>query len=229
MQRLMAIVVAAITLVAGGLAQARQDPDVVKRVVEDFLRVQTQGLPGEVSFLVGAIDPNNTLQPCPALEAFMPPGARSWGRTTVGVRCRIEEGWRIFVSARVRVVAEVMVAARPLTAGTILSDADLASHPGDLGEMPAGVVTERAQAIGQSLTIGVPAGRPLRGDLMRAPLLVQQGQTVKVISRGAGFQVATDGRALTSAAAGQIAQVRTLSGQMVSGVTRRPGVVEVAF
>lgn len=228
MNRLVPLLAAILALVADP-ACARQDPDAVRRVVEDFLRVQTVGLPGNVSFQVGGIDPHNNLAPCARMEAFLAPGARHWGHTTVGVRCHGDEGWSIFVAARVRVVARVLVAARPLAPGAILSEADLAERQGDLGEMPAGVLTDRQQAIGHRLTVGLPAGRPFRGDLVQAPLLVQQGQSVKVVSRGARFQVATDGRALNNAAAGQLAQVRTAGGQTVSGIAARPGVVEVVF
>lgn len=229
MRHFIALVAAAAAIGLGTAAQARQDPLAVKRVVEDFLRVQTRGLPGSVSFEVGAIDPHNKLPACPALEAFAAPGARNWGHTTVGVRCRLDEGWSIYVPARVRVLAEVLVAARPLAPGAVLTDADLALRSGDLGEFPAGALTDRSQALGHQLSFGLPAGRPLRGDLLRAPLAVQQGQSVTVVSRGAGFQVSTDGRALNNAATGQVAQVRTAGGQTVSGIARRPGVVEVSF
>lgn len=210
-------------------AQATQDPQAVRRVAEEFLRVQTRGLPGSVSFDVGSIDPHNQLAPCRSLEAYSPAGSNLWGRTTVGIRCRSEEGWQIFVSARVRVITEVLVAARALPAGSIIGDADVSTRTADLGEMPAGALTDRPQAVGNRLRVGIPAGVPLRSDLVQAPHVVQQGQSVTVVSRGAGFQVATEGRALNDAAVGQIAQIRTGSGQTVSGIARRPGVVEVVF
>jgi flagella basal body P-ring formation protein FlgA len=210
-------------------AHARQDPTRVKQVAEEFLRVQTKGLPGQASFSVGGIDPNNNLAPCPALEAFLPAGARPWGRTNVGVRCQVEGGWTLFVPVQVKVVADYFVAARPLARGQVVAAADLSRRSGDLAELPAGVVTEPGQAVGHTVTVGVQSGQLLRTDLLRAPLAVQQGQNVKVVSRGAGFQVATEGRALNNAAPGQVVQVRTASGQTVSGIARAGGVVEVTY
>lgn len=208
---------------------ARQDPAAVQQVVEDFLRTHTRGLPGTVSFEAGSIDPHNKLAPCPALEAYLPPGARAWGRTSVGVRCRLEGGWSLFVPVQVRVVGTYLVAARPLRAGSVIGEDDLASRSGDLAALPASAVFDAEQALGRSITVGLAAGRPLRADLLRRPLAVQQGQSVKVVSRGPGFQVSTDGRALNGAADGQIAQVRTANGHTVSGVARAPGLVEVNF
>jgi len=208
---------------------ARQEPAEVKRVVEDFLRVQTRGLPGKASFSVGAIDPNNQLAPCPALEAFLPAGSRAWGRSNVGVRCQVEGGWSIFVPVQVQVVGDYFVAARPLARGQVVAPGDLARRSGDLAELPAGIVTEEAQAVGKTANVGLQAGQALRSDLLREPAAVLQGQGVKVVSKGRGFQVATEGKALSNAAAGQVVQVRTASGQVLSGIARPGGVVEVNY
>lgn len=210
-------------------AQARQEPAEVKRVVEAFLAVQSKGLPGQASFTVGAIDAANNLAPCPALEAFLPGGGRAWGRTSVGVRCQSEAGWTIYVPVQVRVMGDYFVTARPLARGQVVAAADLARRSGDLAELPAGVVTEAAQAVGRTTTVGLQSGQILRNDALRAPLVVQQGQTVKVVSRGQGFQVATEGRALNNAADGQVAQVRTANGQTLSGIARAGGIVEVTY
>jgi len=91
------------------------------------------------------------------------------------------------------------------------------------------VVTDPAQAIGKTVRNGIAVGQPLRSDLLTAPWLVQQGQSVKLLSSGVGFTVSNEGKALNNATEGQIAQVRTASGQVVSGVARSPGVVEVSY
>lgn len=208
---------------------ARQEPAEVKRVIEDFLRVQTRGLPGEASFTVGAVDPNNHLAPCPALEAFLPAGGRPWGRISVGVRCQTAGGWTIYVPAQVKVIGDYFVTARPLARGQAVAAGDLVRRRGDLAELPAGIVSEEAQAVGKTLNVSIQSGQVLRSDLLRAPLAVQQGQGVRVVSAGKGFQVATEGTALNNAAAGQVVRVRTASGQTVSGIARSDGTVEVRY
>lgn len=208
-------------------AQARQEPAEVKRVIEDFLRVQTRGLPGQASFTIGTVDPNNNLAPCPALEAFLPAGGRPWGRINVGVRCQLAGGWSIYVPAQVRVMGEYFVTARPLARGQAITAGDLARRQGDLAELPAGVVTEEAQALGKTLNVSAQSGQILRTDILRAPPAVQQGQSVRIVSKGRGFQVATEGKALANAADGQVVQVRTASGQTLSGIARPGGTVEV--
>lgn len=222
--------VIALALLASPPLQARQDPAPVKKAVEDYLRVQTRGLPGQVSFTVHGLAPDNNLAPCAALEASQPPGARTWGRTNVTVRCQeAGNGWSIFVSAHVRVITDYLVTARPLFQGQALVEADLAHQTGDLSDLPAGILTETRQAVGRTAAMSIAAGRPLRADLLRQPMVIRQNQTVKVISRGPGFEVANEARALNDASEGQVAQARLHNGQVISGIARAGGVVEVTY
>lgn len=210
-------------------AGERQDPRVIHRAVEQYLRAQTAGLPGAVTFTVGAIDARSVLPACAALDIYTPPGARLWGLTSVGVRCSGAAPWNIYVSAQVKVVGDYAVAARPLAQGQVLAPTDIATQSGDLTQLPAGVVTDPQQALGKTSIAAVAPGQPLRQDLLRAPLVIQQGQTVVVHSSGHGFRVSADGKALNNAYDGQIAQVRTASGQTLSGVARAGGIVEIRF
>lgn len=210
-------------------AAARQDPALVKSAVDGFLRTQVQGLPGEVSYTIGGIDPNNRLLPCNALEVSMPAGAKAWGRTTVSVHCQEARGWTIFVPIQIRVVTDYLVTAMPLAQGQSVTPGDLTRQRGDLSNLPAGVLTDEREAVGKTASMSIAAGRPLRADMLRQPVVVQQNQTVKVVSRGPGFQVSNEGRALTNGLEGQIVQVRLANGQVVSGVARIGGVVEVGF
>ncbi len=211
-------------------AAARQEPGLVKKAVEDFLHIQVKGLPGQVSFTVGHVDPQNNLIPCPALEVSLPPGARAWGNTTVKVLCQIDGGWSIFVPVRIRVIGDYLVTARPLTQGQIVAEADLTKNHGDLANLPSGILTEASQAIGKVVALSVASGQPLRSELLRQAMVVQQGQGVKVLSKGPGFQVTGgEGRALNNAIDGQVVQVRMANGHVVSGIARAGGVVEVTY
>lgn len=211
-------------------AAAHQDAAPVKTAIEDFLRIQVKGLPGQASFTVGSIAPQNNLVPCPSFAVSLPPGARAWGRTSVVVRCQAEGGWSLFVPVQVRVLGDYLVTARPLSQGQVVADADLAKIRGDLTDLPSGILTEPGQAIGKTVAQSVSSGRPLRSDMLRLVLAIQQGQSVKVVSKGPGFQVAGgEGRALNNAAEGQVVQVRLPNGHVVSGIARPGGVVEIIY
>jgi flagella basal body P-ring formation protein FlgA len=210
-------------------APARQDAAALRATVEQFLLTQGAGLPGEVSVKVGAVDPRTALAHCPAPEAFLQPGARAWGKTTVGVRCTAPSVWTIYIQAQVNVKADYVAAAVPLAQGQALEQGQLMLVKGDIAAMPNGIITDMAQAIGRTPTVSLAAGTPLRLDTLKSKPVVQQNQAVRLVLNGNGFSVSSEGRAIGTAGEGQVVQVRTASGTVVSGTAKAGGMVEVAF
>lgn len=207
---------------------ARQDGAALKKLAEGYLQAQSAGLPGKVTVKMGAVDPRLSLAACPAPEAFQQPGARPWGKTTVGVRCTAPV-WTVFLQAQVSVVAEYVTAAVPLAQGQAIDAGQLATMQGDIAAMPNGIVTDMAQAIGRTPTVSLPAGTPLRLDALKSKPVVQQNQAVRIVSRGENFSVSGEGKAIGNAGEGQVVQVRTPRGAIISGTARHGGVVEVAL
>ena len=109
------------------------------------------------------------------------------------------------------------------------SHGDFTVNTGDLTQLPPSVVTDMAQALGKTLGGPLAPGQPLRADALRILPAIVQGQTVRLISQGQGFRVSAEGKALANAGVGQLAQIRTSSGQTVSGVARADGTVHVTF
>jgi flagella basal body P-ring formation protein FlgA len=234
MNRLIPTLFAALSLIpllsqAAPAVPARQDANALRAVAEQFLLTQAAGLPGEVSVKVGAVDPRTALGACPAPEAFLQPGARAWGKTTVGVRCTAPSAWTIFIQAQVNVKADYVAAAVPLAQGQPVEGGQLMLVKGDIAAMPNGIITDMAQAIGRTPTVSLAAGTPLRLDTLKSKPVVQQNQAVRLVLNGNGFSVSSEGRAIGTAGEGQVVQVRTASGTVVSGTAKAGGMVEVAF
>lgn len=207
----------------------RQNLAAIKTKITEFLETQAIGYPGTVSVQAGAIDPNLRLAQCPDLQVFLPKGSRAWGRTSVGVRCSAPSVWTIYVQATVSVAAQYLVAAAPLAQGSVVTSQDVLFESGDLTQLPAGVFTDINQAVGRTVNNSMTAGTVLRQDMLKMPLAVQRGQTVIVTSVGKGFTVSAEGQAMTNASEGQVVQVKVTSGQLISGVARSGGQVEVSF
>lgn len=214
-------------LAAGAQAAAPQDPAAVQAHAERFLKTQTAGLPGQVSFQVKP--PRAALPACSALDAFQPAGSRAIGKTTVGVRCLAPQTWTVYLPAQVRVIAAYAVTRAPLPANHVLTAADVALREGDLGSLPADVATDLDALLGTRTVSGLAAGAPLRTALLRPPLVVQQGQTTRLVLNGPGFSVQSEGQALANAGRGDRVRVKTRSGQVVSGVAGDGQQVVVAF
>ncbi len=200
--------------------------DLIRATAAQFLRQQTTGLPGTVTVDVSPISPRG-LAPCDALEAFLPPGAQLWGQTSVGVRCVGVKPWTLYLQAHISVNATYFVAGRDIAPGQTIAASDLSPRQGDLTKLPRSVVTDLSQIVGKASLERVGPGMLLRQDMVRAVVLVQAGQSVRLVVEGPGFTISYEGNAVSSAAAGQAVQVRTPSGQVISGIVKDRETVDV--
>lgn len=219
---------------ATGMAHAAasgtaQDPAQLRQVALDFLTLQTNGMNGEVKITVADVDKRLNLQACDALNPYLPPGSKPWGKVTLAIKCGAPATWLIYLQANVQVTADYYVTANALSHGQVITMADLSKLRGDISKLPAGVVTSPEQAIGKSMQMSLASGSILRADVLKSPSVVQQGQSVRVISSGPGFQVATDAIALNNASDGQVAKAKTSSGQTISGIAKNGGIIEIIY
>ncbi|KAK48442.1 flagellar basal body P-ring biosynthesis protein FlgA [Caballeronia jiangsuensis] len=213
---------------APGAPATMQDGESIRVAALGFLQQQAAGLPGKVEITVTPVFPRG-LAACSALDPFMPTGARLWGRMTVGVRCVGERPWTLYVQARVSINATFYTAARAIAPGEVLSNADLVARDGDITAMPQAIVTDPAQAVGAVALSRVPAGLPLRTDMLRAASSVAIGQSVHVVASGSGFSISAEGTAMNNAAPGQQVRVKTAGGQIITGILKDSQTVEIAL
>ncbi|WP_343548583.1 flagellar basal body P-ring formation chaperone FlgA [Ralstonia sp.] len=213
-----------------------QGPNAIQMQIQQQLQSQLDILGGtnetgapRASVEVGPIDPRVANQPCDQIDLMLPAANRLRGRIQVGVRCRSPHAWAAWVPATIQITGTYYVASHPLPPGKTLDMGDLEARTGDLSTLPASVVQQPADVVGRVLLTSVAANQPLRAESLRLPVAVQAGQTVKIVAEGGGFQVSSDGRALNQAAVGQVAQVRTANGNVVSGIAQSAGVVAIQF
>lgn len=210
-----------LSLFAAGTLWA-DDSQRIRTTAEQQARQIASGQAGDIHIEADPVDSSN-LPPCPRLEGYTPPNTRSIGRIHVGVRCLEGASWSILVPVRIAVFAEYVTTRRALIAGRAIQAGDLARQNGDIGKLPAGAVLAPEQAIGKVLRNSVGAGQPLRSNQLLAPLVVRQGQNVRVVSQGPGFAVKADGKAINNAASGDLVRVRMPSGKTVSGIAQNDG------
>jgi flagella basal body P-ring formation protein FlgA len=146
---------------------------------------------------------------------------------TVGVRCNAPKPWTTYVQATVSVPGYYYVASRMISAGQALTPDDLSPRDGDLVSLPPGAITDPQAVVGMTAAFRINAGQPVRGSSLRNAQSVVRGSNVRINARGNGFVVSSEGQALDNAAPGAMVQVRTASGQVVSGVVRNAGLVEI--
>lgn len=208
-------------------AAGTQNLEELRETMEAWLRSRTAGLPGVVTVTVPPLDRHLVLPRCPRPEPFLPAGVRPWGRIQAGIRCTVGEHWSLTVPARVQVQGSAVFSARPLSRGRPITAADLETRPADLTELGAGVLTDPAGALGREVSVALAAGIPLRGDMLRNPVVVQYGQTVSVVFEENGLRVVSEGKALGNAGIGDALKVRSPSGKVLQGVVTAPGEVAI--
>lgn len=190
------------------------------------------GVPGlnRVEVHVGALDARLRLAPCERIEPYWPANSRLWGATRVGLRCVVgATRWNVYLPLTVRVLGRALVAARPLTAGAVLTEADVTQAEVDWAEDPSATFQQPEPALGRTLARALSAGQALRQSHLRARQWFVAGDVVKVMARGAGFAVAGSAQALTQGIEGQPARVRTESGRVLTGLPVAERQVEVAM
>lgn len=204
-----------------------QSIESIREIAENFLRESTVKIGELASISVGKVDSRLKLKPCEKINAFLPPGSKAWGKITVGVKCSDPNPWQIFLSADVRVIGDYYVAASNLNNGQVLSANEIVKIKGELSNLPNTVVTNPNQVVGKTIQGSYSSGVALRTDMFRSAPVIQQGQTVKVISYGKGFQVSTEATALNNANEGQLTRVKTNNGQFVAGIAKLGGIIEI--
>ncbi|WP_230404331.1 MULTISPECIES: flagellar basal body P-ring formation chaperone FlgA [Undibacterium] len=204
-----------------------QDHEQIRELTKSFLAKTAEEFGDNAQIEVSNIDTRLKLNNCDSAEAFLPPGSKAWGKLTVGVRCNAPKPWQIYISAQVRIKGSYFVAANNLSNAQVMTASDLIKVNGELSNLPGGAITNSQQVIGKTIQGSYTAGTALRADMFRSPQVVQQGQTVKVISNGKGFSVSTEATAMTNANEGQIARVKTNNGQLITGIAKLGGIIEI--
>ena len=220
--RLLAAAVAAVALSAHASDAASGLEASLEQQVRELALAGTRKVPEgvtRVDIQVGQLDPRLRLAPCQRVEPYLSPGTRLWGRARIGLRCmQGPSAWNVFLPVTIRIYGRALVAAAPLSAGSVIGPSDVIQAEVDLAEDPSLAVSDAQLAVGRTLARAVNAGQSLRQQHLKARQWFAAGETVKVLALGAGFSVAGEGQALTPGIEGQPARVRTESGRVLTGV-----------
>jgi flagella basal body P-ring formation protein FlgA len=164
------------------------------------------------------------------LDAFLPPGARLNGKTTVGVRCSGSQPWKIFVPSTLVLYENVLTVSRTIVRGETLGLADLTVVSKEVSAANQAYIHDLQQAVGLIAKRSIPAGKILTAHMVQAPRMVRAGQEVILLATTPQLEVRMKGKALADGSKGDIIRVRNLrSKRVVEGVVTHTGVVRVSM
>lgn len=120
-------------------------------------------------------------------------------------------------------LADAVVAAHTLRAGTLLAETDVVLAAGQ-----AGGIGDIGQVVGQQLRSMVSAGRPIQPDNLSAPTVVERNQIVTIAYQHDTLRIEAEGRALGPGSVGQTIRVMNNNSRVtVSGRVAADGSVVI--
>ena len=177
---------------------------------------------------VGTLDSRLTLAPCAQVEPYLPAGTRLWGKGRLGLRCTDGKArWNVFLPIQVQAFGPAWVVRGDVPAGKVLDAGDAVQAEVDWAQDSASVLADMEMWLGQTATRALGTGQTLRAGMVRAPQVFQAGAMVRVVARGAGFAVTSDGQALSAGILGAQARVRMEGGRILTGIVTDTRTVRV--
>lgn len=230
------LVVCAWSLLGAGAVHASETAE-LEKTARDWLQPtleaalpQDATLPLRTEIVMGALDNRLRLAPCNKVEPHLPPGARLWGRSRIGLRC--VEGprrWNVYVPVTIKAWGPAWVIKRPVDAGATLTQDDAELVEVDWAAQSAGVLAKPEMWVGQQTAFALTPGLTIRENTVRPMKAFAAGDQVRVHSSGSGFNISATGLALTAGLVGQSARIRLPGGRVVTGLVQADQTVEMAL
>ena len=172
-----------------------------------------------VEVTVGQLDARLRLAPCERVEPHLPEGTQLWGRSRIGVRClQGAVKWNVYLPVTVKVFGPALTARNANMAGASLGAGDLIVGEVDLAEDASPAIAAAGWVEGRTLARSVKAGQSLRVSHFKPRQWFAAGDTVTVVGRGDGFQVAGQAEALGPGTEGLPVRLRTEGGKLLTGM-----------
>ncbi len=205
----------------------------IRTTAANFVKRQAAKPGQRTTINPGELDDRLKLHLCDVpLNAYLPPGSRLGSNTTVGVRCTSPRKWKLFVPVRIGVAAEVLVASKPLAAGTVLTENDVITQERDLGSLRGGYIRAGEIITGMVLKRRLPEGEPVRNELLTAPNIVRRGQSLTIRSglSNSSIRIRMAGTALSDGRLGQRIRVKNRSsGRTIEGIVRSSELIDIGY
>ena len=174
--------------------------------------------PLRMEIALGELDSRLRLAPCARVEPYLPTGTRLWGKTRLGLRCL--EGstkWNVFLPVTIKAFGQAWVVKGQVSAGAALTQDDVIEAEVDWAEQREAVISNPDQWLGQVANRALTSGQALRQGMIRPAEVFRAGAQIRVLAQGAGFEITSDGQALSAGVVGQPARVKMSNGHVMSG------------
>lgn len=206
-------------------SRALQDHQQLNQLAVQFLK-KLPTFKSDVQIEINSIDDSLVLTACDDLD-FATPSKYLEGNFRLKVQCQNPDKWSVFLGVKVLQPVKYYVLNRSVDSSHPINSEDLQEVVEYHSHTNPSLCDEKNQILGLKLIHALKAGSAIRfSDLGSEPAL-SRGQTVTVISKGKGFEISRAGRLLSNSFEGQTTKVQVASRQIISGIARKGGIIEV--
>lgn len=188
----------------------------VRQVVTDYLDQRTENQGVELRLRKLGYTGDTPLPPGNvSYEVVAPPEWEGWGKSSLAFIVRVNDQVEknLTLNVEVEAMADVVVTARPLDFGMVVTRGDVAVQRRDLATVPNRVCRKVEEAIGKRVKVAMRGNAPVRGDYLERPPLVKSGQMVTIVAENRSFRITATGRARGNGAEGDLIMVQNLTAQ----------------
>ena len=169
----------------------------IKLLVSDY--IQKNIFKNHVDGIIKDIQVSDTLQLPNGRISFkvIPPRNRELrGKIPFSVHFDVNGKFykRVWATATVEVLAEVVITKKPLGRHRPITEDDIEMLKLDLAKLPAGVITDPEAVLGKRTKRAIGAKTALRADLIEFPPLVKRGDIVVIIAESKGLKITALGQ-----------------------------------
>ncbi|MFT5722689.1 MAG: flagella basal body P-ring formation protein FlgA [Motiliproteus sp.] len=148
------------------------------------------------------------LEPCGTALTFSSSRAIQAGSFSLKASCDYPRRWSRYLHGKVQLLREVLISTRALSPGHLLQANDMRLTAVDQNSLRDGFYTRGPQILGYALNRSLADNQPFSPKLLTPPVLIQQGETVRIQAGNNGITVEMAGTALESGALNQQIKIR---------------------
>ena len=182
-----------------------------------YQQIQQDNDPSNLKITTGNLDPRLRLTLCKQpLQAFVPPGSRTVGNTTIGVKCDSPKPWSIYVPVRIALYEQVVIASTSLRRGQVISSSDIQTHEVDISQLRNVPYLLADSVIGNKTKQNINSGSVIHSGNI---CLVCKGDKVSITASASAIAVIMSGIALSDGSEGDAIRVQNSSSKRVIEAT----------
>ena len=147
---------------------------------------------------------------------------KPWGNMTIGVQC---DNKKSFIQIYVAVSGHYLIAKKPITAGSVITEDLIDLKSGWLDKLPSSVILNKSDVLNHIATRNINQNETIKMAMLQKNWLVKAGQIVKVIIDDEDYQITTNGKSLNNAILDDKISIKLNSGNIIEGILTNQGVI----